>query len=160
MRTGEMIAVMQAYENGEEIEFRKLIDEYWQDCFMPKWSWDTHVYRIKLKTEDQNFKAGDKVILKCKCNGEVLTKHDICKVTGVDKDSLHLDISHLPFCPDGFIKVDDVLWYWEYNTKNHPGIWERSACRHTKEGAKMLFPNAINLAPFYALGARIEETKK
>jgi len=48
MNTKEMIAVMQAYEDGKQIEGRPKGATYWHDCPLePVWSWDDTEYRIK-----------------------------------------------------------------------------------------------------------------
>ena len=47
MNTKEMIAVMQAYEDGKRIEGKLLADPDWYDIEKPLWDWDSFVYRIK-----------------------------------------------------------------------------------------------------------------
>lgn len=49
--TEEMIAVMQAYEDGEKIELRSFGRNYWELCNNPVWNWDEHEYRIAV-TQD------------------------------------------------------------------------------------------------------------
>lgn len=52
MTTKEMIAVMQAYEDGKAIEFKgKMESELnWQPC-VPLWNWIDNDYRIKPETQ-------------------------------------------------------------------------------------------------------------
>jgi len=47
MNTKEMIAVMQAYEDGNQIEAKLLSDPDWYSVEKPLWDWDSFVYRIK-----------------------------------------------------------------------------------------------------------------
>lgn len=47
MNTREMIAVMQAYEDGKQIEAKLLSDPDWYNVERPLWDWDSFVYRIK-----------------------------------------------------------------------------------------------------------------
>lgn len=47
----EMIAVMQAYEDGKEIELRRLADSKYYDCKNPSWNWDNYDYRVKVVKE-------------------------------------------------------------------------------------------------------------
>lgn len=47
MNTREMIAVMQAYEDGKQIEAKLLSDPDWYSVEKPLWDWDSFVYRIK-----------------------------------------------------------------------------------------------------------------
>lgn len=159
--TEQMIEVMQAYLAGKKIEYRlKNGSTFWTDISNPIWAWDASDYRIKPEAElTHNFKTGDEVILKFSCKGGALAQNDICKVKDVDNDSLRLDISNLPYCPNDFVKVDDALWYWEYQHKN--GLWCITSCRFTKEGIiKHLSEyKTFNLAPLYALGARLPENE-
>lgn len=47
MTTKEMIAVMQAYEDGKAIEFRDRHSGEWGECSIPLWDWHAFDYRIK-----------------------------------------------------------------------------------------------------------------
>lgn len=47
MTTKEMIAVMQAYDEGKQIQQRLINNSTWADCPSPKWKWDASEYRIK-----------------------------------------------------------------------------------------------------------------
>lgn len=160
-QTKQMIEVMQAFADGKAIQYcLRDREEIWGDIKEPLWAWESSDYRVKPEAElTHNFKTGDEVILKCSCKGGALTQNDICKVKDVNNDSLRLDISNLPYCPNDFVKVDDVLWYWEYQHKN--GLWCITSCRLTKEGIiKHLSEyRAINLIPLYALGARLPENE-
>lgn len=56
--TVEMIAVMQAYIDGKEIQYRRVTcspPSIWFDCDtnrVPDWSWGYHDYRVKPSTPD------------------------------------------------------------------------------------------------------------
>ncbi|WP_041743418.1 hypothetical protein [Campylobacter curvus] len=160
-QTKQKIEVMQSFVDGKVIQYHLRGEEgHWWDIKEPCWAWDASDYRVKPEAElTHNFKTGDEVILKYSCKGGALTQNDICKVKDVDNDSLQLDISDFPYCPNDFVKVDDVLWYWEYQHKN--GLWCITSCRLTKEGIiKHLSEyRAINLIPLYALGARLPENE-
>lgn len=45
--TKYMISVMQAYEDGKEIEFRCRKDDAWSACPIPTWNWQHWDYRVK-----------------------------------------------------------------------------------------------------------------
>lgn len=49
-RTAEMIKVMQAYVDGEKIEYKGYIADIWADCSTPIWSWPDFDYRITSAT--------------------------------------------------------------------------------------------------------------
>lgn len=52
MTTREKIVVMQAYEDGKEIEFRSAYtEEEWVRCFKAVWNWAEFDYRIKPEPE-------------------------------------------------------------------------------------------------------------
>jgi len=45
----EQIAVMQAFADGKEIEFRSNVDdEYWYDTKEPAWNWCAFTYRVAV----------------------------------------------------------------------------------------------------------------
>ena len=158
-QTKQKIEVMQAYLAGKEIEYRlKNGSTFWIDISNPVWAWDASDYRIKPEAKiTHDFKVGDIVILKNNCNGITVSLCHIYKVDRVNGDSLWLDISSSCFSVDDYVKVDDALWYWEYQHKN--GLWCITSCRFTKEGIiKHLSEyGATNLTPLYALGARLPE---
>lgn len=41
------IAVMQAYKDGETIEFKRSENKVWEPCVNPMWWWHNHDYRVK-----------------------------------------------------------------------------------------------------------------
>lgn len=47
MDTKAMIQIMQAYEDGKQIEAKLLSDPDWYSVEKPLWDWDSFVYRIK-----------------------------------------------------------------------------------------------------------------
>lgn len=72
MTTKEKIEVMQAYENGEQIEGTPKYTNEWCELDEPVWDWDSCDYRIKPKpltreeitaqwVKDNDVKLGDKV---------------------------------------------------------------------------------------------------
>ena len=55
MTLREKIEVMEAFERGEEIEYRYKIEDQdiwgYTDPTQPSWDWDSYDYRIKTKPE-------------------------------------------------------------------------------------------------------------
>jgi len=49
MTLREKIEVMQAFEQGEEIEISYVKQDMWTDISNPGWSWGTYDYRVKPK---------------------------------------------------------------------------------------------------------------
>jgi len=47
MKTSEKIQVMQAFEDGKQIETKYLSEPYWEAIINPTWDWDSFTYRIK-----------------------------------------------------------------------------------------------------------------
>jgi hypothetical protein len=47
MNTQEMIAVMQAFEDGKRIQIDVECTGLWQDCAFPAWNWRSQRYRVK-----------------------------------------------------------------------------------------------------------------
>lgn len=158
--TEQMIEVMQAFADGKAIQCcPRSVEGYWCDIKKSIWAWDTFDYRIKPEVGTaHNFKIGDKVILKVSCKGLALTQNDICKVEDVNNNSLRLDISNLPYCPNDFVKVDDVLWYWEHIDKD--GDWVHTVIRYSKEDIFLKYSDFKDtLTPLYALGAHLPKSE-
>ena len=59
--TQEMIAVMQAYTDGKEIEFRQRCDvnKTYKVIDLPSWDWDNYDYRVKETPEYVPFTFDD-----------------------------------------------------------------------------------------------------
>lgn len=87
MKTEQMIEVMQAYINGEQIEF---FDENtkWHDCANPLWNWDRHKYRVKRKLTYRPYKNAEEFL-----DGQ--KKHGIWLIKVSDKN-----IAELPMTAD------------------------------------------------------------
>jgi len=150
MTTKEMIEVMQAYDRGEEIEFRlaDCEDDRWAPTASPLWNWDNFEYRVKL--EEPKFKDGDEVVRKSFAGYS--RPADIWHVGSLGMDGMNLS---------DFIKADDVLWYWEY--QNVSGEWEMTNARYAKSDLsnEVLGPNERETAiPLYALGFRLPQNLK
>lgn len=57
MTTDEMTAVLQAYEKGKTIEFRRKEQGEWCECKCPSWNFDKYYYRIKNEPHYRPFMA-------------------------------------------------------------------------------------------------------
>lgn len=51
MELKEMIAVMQAAQEGKKIECRRLTSENWIELIHPHWDWEDCEYRVKPETK-------------------------------------------------------------------------------------------------------------
>ena len=150
-QTKQKNEVMQAFADGKVIQYRpRNREENWGDIKEPIWAWDTSDYRVKPEVKPVHaFEVGDMTILKKVCNGEPLQESDIDAVIEVKPGCVELSYGS---------KVDDVLWYWEYQ---HNSIWYRTAGRFIKEELLKLLSEhgATNLTPLYVLGARLPENE-
>lgn len=45
--TKEMIAIMQAYEDGQPVQYKTRRHGYWVEVITPSWDWKILVYRVK-----------------------------------------------------------------------------------------------------------------
>lgn len=156
--TEQMIEVMQAFADGKTIQYRLRNKEgNWWDIKEPMWAWDTSDYRVKPEVNPVHaFEVGDMTIPKKACNGDPLQESDIEAVIGVKPSCIELAYGSMN--PDELIKVDDVLWYWEYRRN---AIWYRTAGRFIKEELIKFLSEygATNLTPLYVLGARLPESE-
>ena len=142
MKIQQKIEVMQAYARGEEIEVSDKGADDWSEIKCPLWDWNSFEYRVK--PIPGNFKKGDRVIFR-QHEADTLMLQDI---------HAYGDFGYTnPFI---LVKVDDVLWYWEYQDVD--GHWEKSDYRATRAEIEKL-SNFHNFAPLYGLGFRIKDEK-
>ena len=74
MTTAEMIAVMQAYVKGEQIQCRHRGRREWNDITVAKWDWELYEYRIKPKEESE--RMTNRQLAEWCAEGKGLWKHD------------------------------------------------------------------------------------
>ncbi|RAZ49965.1 hypothetical protein [Campylobacter hyointestinalis] len=123
----EMIAVLEAYINGEKIEFSYLNEDYWHCIECPSWNWEDYKYRIKHKEENikAKFKQGDKIIHKELCNGAPLNNNNdfyVIKDINLSENKYEVynkrigafEFFDIKKIDENYINTDDCLWYWEY----------------------------------------------
>ena len=77
----EMIEVMQAYKNGEQIEFcyTDEVIKVWEDTGKPLWNWGDTDYRVKPKPKYVPFETAEDFLEAQNLHGQVIIKY-------VDKD--------------------------------------------------------------------------
>lgn len=56
MTTQEMIEVLTAFQNGEEIEYRCYGCGFWEKCEQPLWNFTAYKYRVKPEITARKFK--------------------------------------------------------------------------------------------------------
>lgn len=85
MTTKEMIEVMQAYERGEQIEYREAYgsisnkdewDDSWYEVDEPIWNWVDWDYRVKPKPTYRPYKNADEFLSAQKEHGMYLHHDD------------------------------------------------------------------------------------
>ncbi len=81
MTTKEMIEVMQAYERGEQIEYRENPDRYhnldeWEYADAPVWDWYSYEYRIKPQPAYRPYKDAAEFLAAQKEHGMYLRPKD------------------------------------------------------------------------------------
>ena len=142
MSTDEMIEVMQAHARGEAIEVSAKGADDWSEIKYPLWDWNSFEYRVK--PIPGNFKKGDRVIFR-QHEADALMLQDI---------HAYGDFGYTnPFI---LVKVDDVLWYWEFKMSDG---WHISQTRMTRAQARAFVGESVDIAPLYALGFRIKDEK-
>lgn len=78
MTTKEMIAVMQAYEEGRQIQCKRPWEEEldWVDASSPVWNWHSFDYRIKPRKEEKPVRMTNRQLAEWCAMGKGLWKHD------------------------------------------------------------------------------------
>lgn len=179
--TKEMIAVLEAYINGEEIEFSLVYDDDWHHISIPNWNWEQYKYRIKPKEEEKiktKFKQGDKIVHKELCNGAPLNKdNDFLIIEDIFKnkyvvynkrkentdnqarnDNLDafesFDIKEID---EDYVNADDCLWHWEYYDENYKTFAQTTLRYNKKDCIDYLqkITSDLTPTPIYQLGARL-----
>lgn len=117
MNTKQMIAVMQAYEDGKRIEGKLLADPDWYDVEKPLWDWDSFVYRIKTTKKPVDLSVLIDSGIDC-VMGDTLDDKVIGPLTHIDKCSVDE-----PYW-------DDINTAWTYCRPrlNHIHAWQGGDC--------------------------------
>nr|DAK28697.1 MAG TPA: hypothetical protein [Bacteriophage sp.] len=164
MNTEGMIEVMQAHARGEIIQLcdihgDKESSDDWEDIKDPSWNWGYFNYRVKPK--NRKFGEGDKVIEKDaqmlmldENNGYIWTVKGYTEDGGIEFKGGAIIPEH-QVCEE-YVKVDDALWYWEFKMSDG---WHISQTRMTRSEARALVGESVDIAPLYALGFRVKDTK-
>ncbi|RAZ58736.1 hypothetical protein [Campylobacter hyointestinalis] len=168
--TKEMIAVLEAYINGEKIEFSRVYDDDWHHISIPSWNWDRYKYRIKHKEENikAKFKQGDEIVHKELCNGVPLNEdNDFLIIEDINlsenkykvynKGIGAFEFFDIEWIDENYVNTDDCLWYWEYRDILRD-IFYISNNRLNKAAYKRVFTNSdweLSSEPIYQLGARL-----
>lgn len=172
--TKEMMAVLEAYINGEEIEFSRVYTDDWRDIGSPNWNWDQYKYRIKAKFKveeiEPKFKKGDIIVNKYTCDGTPLDRdsnflvvEDIDlskeKYEIYDKGLAVFKFSDIEEIDEYYLNVDDCLWFWEYYDDNYEAF-TLTDLRYDKEDCIDYLHRTtsdLNPTPIYQLGARLKK---
>ena len=163
MTTEEMIEVMQAYVRGEIIQLcdihgDKESSDDWEDIKDPSWNWGYFNYRVKPK--NRKFEEDDKVIEK---DAQMLMLDEnngyIWTVKGYTQEG-EVEFKGGVIMPENqvceeYVKIDDALWYWEFQMSDG---WHISQTRMTRAQARAFIGDNVEIAPLYALGFRLKES--
>ena len=159
MNTDKMIEVMQAYTRGEAIEVSDKGANDWSEIKHPLWDWSSFEYRVRPK--NRKFEKGDKVIEKDaqmlmldENNGYIWTVKGYTEDGGIEFKGGAIIPEH-QVCEE-YVKIDDALWYWEFKMSDG---WHISQTRMTRSEARALVGESVDIAPLYALGFRVKDTK-
>ncbi|RAZ37167.1 hypothetical protein [Campylobacter hyointestinalis] len=168
--TKEMIAVLEAYINGEKIEFSRVYDDDWHHISIPSWNWDRYKYRIKHKEENikAKFKQGDEIVHKELCNGAPLDEdNDFLIIEDINLSENKYEVYNksrddfewfdIKKIDENYINTDDCLWYWEYYDENLKAFTQTTLRYNEKDCIDYLQKVTSDLTPtpIYQLGARL-----
>lgn len=62
MTLDEMLSVIQAYKDGEKIQYRKHCVGEWNDCDKPSWNFGISEYRVKPKKKYRPYENVDEMV--------------------------------------------------------------------------------------------------
>ena len=92
----EAAKVMEAYDNGKEIQFLNEEDDKWIDTPIPLFNWDKYTYRIKPEPKYRPFKSQEE------CWQEMHKHPDFGWVAAQDSKVIY----HINIVGDGYIHID------------------------------------------------------
>lgn len=93
--TKEMIEVMQAYENGEQIQVKNIADNTkWKEIEFPGWNWIYYDYRVKPKSKYVPFETPEEFLTAQRKHGDGLIR--------IYNDEV-LKAHNISIQPDGFV---------------------------------------------------------
>lgn len=85
MKTTEMIAVMQAYEDGKEIEYYNYASNTWEKTTCPMWDWGTRKYRVKPELNHRPYNDCEEMVADyCERFGVTCHSHEMPIIWLVD----------------------------------------------------------------------------
>ena len=113
--TKEMIEVMQAYENGEQIECLNEFGE-WERYGSPTWDWFHKDYRIKPKKKYVPFDTAEEFLTAQRKHGEfVENKKSGEKMNAyVDKNGIVILVTALD-CTHTFESLETLFLYYQFS---------------------------------------------
>lgn len=110
----EMIAVMQAFAEGKDIQLRHLNYSEYYDCTKPGWNWDSYDYRVKeepkqpeyipFSFEDAEFLIGKTIIHNSGQEIRIITNCNYITVEGICYTVLLKEYTFLDGSPCGKLK--------------------------------------------------------
>lgn len=170
----EIIAVLEAYINGEEIEFLGVNAYTWVDMTIPEWNFKNYKYRIKPKFKEEEieykFKKGDTIVHKELCDGTPLGKDNsflVVEDINLSEEKYEIynkrldtfEFFDVEEIDENYINIDDCLWYWEYYDDNYEAFtltdrrYDKEDCiDYLRQTTSDLTPT-----PIYQLGARLKK---
>lgn len=148
MTTKEMIAVMQAYDEGKQIQERKNLinvfdtDIEWKDCKSVIWNWALFDYRIKPEeqeikyrpfTYEEAYKNFGKIILS-NANGKTgIISRMITSITVIGKNDVYINGETAEYCVKNYHFEDKTPCGIPCNTKHQDGNNSCKQCKHNLE---------------------------
>ncbi|CUU77041.1 Uncharacterised protein [Campylobacter hyointestinalis subsp. hyointestinalis] len=174
MKAKEIIAVLEAYINGEEIEFSGVDTYSWVDMTIPEWNFKKYKYRIKpiFKEEkiEPKFKKGDTIVHKELCDGTPLDRDsNFLVVDDIDlsKEKYRIynnglaifEFFDIEEIDEDYLNIDDCLLYWEYYDDNYEAF-TKTDLRYDKEDCIDYLHRTTSYltpTPIYQLGARLKK---
>lgn len=130
MNTKQMIEVMQAFEDGKEIEFRERGSRTWKPDENPEWDWSGIEYRIAPEPEPKKEGRWERVEIRVDegryCIADDWTVNQCESVPGfggIDYQSpFNPNLIVRSMGPMMFEKGKGGQIYWGYSDKARPGI--------------------------------------
>ena len=128
--TKEMIEVMQAYEEGKQIQIKPSYTTEWSDTNITWWNWSDFDYRVKPKKSYVPFETAEEFLTAYRKHGEFIENKETGEKMNayVDKNGIVI-LSTALNCTYTFESLGTLFGYYKFSDGTPCGK-EVDVCQH------------------------------
>ena len=128
--TKEMIEVMQAYEEGKQIQIKPSYTTEWSDTNITWWNWSDFDYRVKPKKSYVPFETAEEFLTAYRKHGEFIENKETGEKMNAYVDKNGIVILSTAFnCTYTFESLGTLFGYYKFSDGTPCGK-EVDVCQH------------------------------